>query len=829
MYDTQYGFCVSRLSPEDIQAIVLSGEWRNWDIQRKTALLHRLRYDFSLTARPEQVPPDDDSWDVFLYLAGRATGKGIAVDTRVPTPDGFKRYGDLSVGDHVLDHAGRPTVVEQIFDYTPTSLYRLTFDDGSFIDCDGDHLWTTWTHLDRKAFAKSPKLNANAFDAEWPAWNRATETTYRSPKHESDRGPKTRDTQEIAATVMYDTSRETCPEHSIPNALPLALQPKMYCIDPYVYGLWLGDGSKSGGWIATSERDADDVSAELVKRGYDSRIVVRDARSTALLLRSDRLHAELTMLGIRVKTESQGKPVDEAYAFGSYQQRLDCLRGLMDADGCRNIRGRGVVFANTREDIARFAYVLVCSLGGKASIKPKPSHLNGVRHKDCWQVTFTLNTANPFCLPQKAEWWSPAGKQWTRTSTRQIVSVEPLPISPVRCITIDAQHALYLIGDQMVPTHNTRSAMEFAKREARRNRGTRIALIGQTYGAAREVALDGESGLIAITPPREIEKYNTTRGLVTFKNSSQLSTYSGADPEKLRGPQFHVVIFDELAAYQRDRQTYDMATFALRLGNAPKKFIATTPKPTKLLQELLKEAETNPRIIVVRGSTFDNAANLPRPYLDGLLAQYDGTDLGRQELYGQMLSANANALWQQQTFEDGRVVEEPTKYTRKVIAVDPAVTSGVESDETGIIVGGVLDKIYIVEDLSQRTNAAVWSKAVVDAYWRHKCDAIIVENNQGGEAWEVILKQTDPRVNVKETRAVLSKKDRATPCAHLYQRGQVSHVGTFGMLESQCITWDPDNSKKSPDRIDALSWCVLDLSTYLRGGGYTVKASGMRV
>lgn len=383
---------------------------------------------------------------------------------------------------------------------------------------------------------------------------------------------------------------------------------------------------------------------------------------------------------------------------------------------------------------------------------------------------------------------------------------------------------LYLAGRGV---GKTRSACEFIKKKALAIPNCRIALIGQTYQAAREVALDGESGLIAITHPMYIEKYSLARGLVTFKNGSQLFTYSGADPEKLRGPQFHYAVLDELAAWQYQDDTYDNLMMALRLGAYPQKFISTTPKPTELVLRLIKQATTDEGIRIVQESTYDNAANLPESQLKQLRDQYEGTDIGRQELHGEILEEVAGALWKRATIALYRANANPTERFKAVIGVDPAATSGDKSDETGIIVAvrGDKGKIYVVEDLSMKGDPNAWAKKVVEAYYRWNCDAVVVETNNGGDAWKTIIHNADRRVNVKSTWSKANKKERAVPVAHLYQRGQVSHVGTHAMLEAQMTTWDPVNASKSPDRIDALVFAILELDKS-GGGGQLFQASG---
>jgi phage terminase large subunit-like protein len=391
--------------------------------------------------------------------------------------------------------------------------------------------------------------------------------------------------------------------------------------------------------------------------------------------------------------------------------------------------------------------------------------------------------------------------------------------------------ALYARPDQLPPPGDwevwmlmagrgfgkTRTAMEWVRRQANAFPGCRIHVVGQTYGSARDVCIEGESGLINITPRDELRAqhpYNKSRGVVYFANGSEVWTFSGKDPEKLRGPQCHFLVFDELAWYQYDRETWDMASFGLRLGKHPQILVATTPRPTELIVELdERNSSGDPTVVVTRGTTYDNAANLPASRLRAFEEMYGGTSLGEQELGGAILREVDGALWTYETINQHRIRALPTM-SNIIVSVDPAVSNKKSSAETGIIVVGRAagtPHTYVLEDNSLRGKPTDWARQAINARKRWHASAIIVEDNQGGEMCRSTIQSLDASVNVRLVHASVSKGLRARPVSVLYEKGLVHHYGNLAKLESQMTTWDPDKSKVSPDRLDALVHGITNL------------------
>jgi len=333
----------------------------------------------------------------------------------------------------------------------------------------------------------------------------------------------------------------------------------------------------------------------------------------------------------------------------------------------------------------------------------------------------------------------------------------------------------------------------------------RIALIGPTAADVRDVMVDGDSGLISISPPWDKPEYQPSKRRIVWKNGSVAYMYSADEPERLRGPQHGAAWCDEIGSW-RYPDTWDMMMFGLRLGKNPKVVATTTPRPTPLM----KQIQNQPGVIITRGSTYDNRANLAASFFSSIITKYEGTRLGRQELEGHDLDDNPGALWNREIIDAARV-RKAMDMARIVVAVDPAVTSGDESDETGIIVVGKdeFGHAYVIEDCSVKGTPDEWGRAAVEAMKRHQADRIVAEVNQGGDMVRYVLETIDKNLPIKLVRASRGKMARAEPISALYEQGKVHHVGAFHKLEDQMCTWEP--GMKSPDRMDALVWGMTEL------------------
>ncbi|WP_154720160.1 DNA-packaging protein [Ciceribacter sp. T2.26MG-112.2] len=337
----------------------------------------------------------------------------------------------------------------------------------------------------------------------------------------------------------------------------------------------------------------------------------------------------------------------------------------------------------------------------------------------------------------------------------------------------------------------------------------RIALIAETLGDAREVMIDGASGIARIAR-RLRPEVEISRRRIVWPNGAMAQIFSSEDPESLRGPQFHYAWCDELAKWKHAEETFDMLQFALRLGERPRQLVTTTPRAVPLLKRLIGDAETR----VTRLSTADNRDNLAPGFIAALERRYGGTRLGRQELGGELIEDREDGLWRRDRLEALTVrLIEPLR--RIVVAVDPPAGSGPAS-VCGIVVAGLMDngRAAVLADASvEGRSPADWARAVVHAYRRFEADRVVAEVNQGGDMVAATLKSIEANLPVTMVRATRGKYLRAEPVAALYEQGRVVHAARFAELEDQMCDFGPDglSSGRSPDRLDALVWALTAL------------------
>ena len=333
----------------------------------------------------------------------------------------------------------------------------------------------------------------------------------------------------------------------------------------------------------------------------------------------------------------------------------------------------------------------------------------------------------------------------------------------------------------------------------------RIALVGATAADVRDVMVEGESGILAISPPNERPTYEPSKRRLTWPNGAVATTYTAEEPDRLRGPQHERAWADEVAAWKYPG-AWDMLMFGLRLGRDPRAVATTTPKQTPHMRAI----KAAPGTVIIRGRTYDNAANLAPSFLTAVTTRYAGTRLGRQELDGEDLDDNPNAMWQRARIDELRVTKHPD-LVRVVVAVDPAASATEESAETGIIVAGLGTDGhgYILDDCTVHGSPNAWGRAAVTAYHKHRADRIVAEVNNGGDMVIFVLETVDANVPTAKVHASRGKATRAEPVAALYEQGRVHHVGSFPHLEDQLCTWEPGQT--SPDRLDALVWALTEL------------------
>lgn len=333
-----------------------------------------------------------------------------------------------------------------------------------------------------------------------------------------------------------------------------------------------------------------------------------------------------------------------------------------------------------------------------------------------------------------------------------------------------------------------------------------VNLIGATADDARDIMIEGESGILAICPPDERPLYKPSKRRLEWPNGAKSLIFTADEPVRLRGKQHMKLWADELAAW-RYAESWDQAMLGLRLGDDPQAVITTTPKPIKVVKELLKHRAA----VITTGSTYDNRANLAEGFFEDIITKYEGTRLGEQELEARLLEDVPGALWTRDLLELTRVTKYPP-LTRIVVAVDPAGSTSESASDTGIVVAGLGEdkQGYVLADLTVKASPAGWAKVATDAYHLWEADCIVAEINHGGDMVEHTIKTADESVMVKQIRASRGKYTRAEPVSALYEQQRIHHVGMFGLLEDQQCTWVPGD-EDSPDRLDADVWAITEL------------------
>src|SRR5512145_460299 len=336
-----------------------------------------------------------------------------------------------------------------------------------------------------------------------------------------------------------------------------------------------------------------------------------------------------------------------------------------------------------------------------------------------------------------------------------------------------------------------------------------VNLIGATADDARDIMVNGESGILATCPRDERPIYKPSHRCLIWPTGAKSLIFTADEPERLRGKQHSKLWADELGSW-RYADAWDQAMLGLRLGKNPQAVVTTTPRPTEIIKSLIADPTTH----ITRGTTYDNKANLAKAFFSRIISKYEGTRLGRQELLAEVLDDNPGALWNRKIIDSARVKDYPD-LLRIVIAVDPAVSSNPDSDDVGIGAAGLGSdgEVYVLaDDTMSGPTPNEWGAQVVKTFDTWQGDLIVAEVNQGGDLVESNIRAQRDSVPVKKIHAKRSKALRAEPVAALYEQGKVHHVGTFPKLEDEMCDWNPTvPSQRSPNRVDWLVYAVTEL------------------
>jgi predicted phage terminase large subunit-like protein len=364
----------------------------------------------------------------------------------------------------------------------------------------------------------------------------------------------------------------------------------------------------------------------------------------------------------------------------------------------------------------------------------------------------------------------------------------------------------------------TRAAAEWVRSNVESGNAKSVAIIGSTAADVRDTCVEGSSGILSICPDWNRPIYEPSKRRLTWPNGAWATMYSGEEPDRLRGPNHDLAWCDELASWSNQHQTWDNLMMTLRAGTHPRCIITTTPKPSKLLKSLIERRGQD--VVITGGSTYENRSNLARSFFASIINRYEGTRLGRQELDAEYLEDLEGALWSRSLIEELRVQRgQVPELKRIVVAIDPAVSCGEDSDETGIVVCGLGadNHGYVLEDASGKYLPPEWARRAIALYNKYGAERIVAEQNQGGVMVEMTLRAVEPNVSYRGVHAARGKLVRAEPIAALFEQRRCHIVGAWPVLEDQMCSYAGGGD--SPDHLDAMVFALTELMSGIRTDG----------
>jgi phage terminase large subunit-like protein len=398
---------------------------------------------------------------------------------------------------------------------------------------------------------------------------------------------------------------------------------------------------------------------------------------------------------------------------------------------------------------------------------------------------------------------------------------------PRGCLMLDAAFELWADQGQFPPSSEgwrvwlmmagrgygkTRAGSEWINKIAQGS-AKRIALVGASIDEARNVMVEGVSGILSIARKRRLRvNWEPSRNRLTWQKGTVAQLFSGDHADGLRGPEHHLAWCDELAKWRQADSAWTNLQLGLRLGPRPRVLATTTPRPMQLLAEL----RVDPQTVCTGGRTKDNIS-MPKSFIEVMMTTYGGTRVGRQELDGELIADVEGSLWPREMIERCRC-EQPARFDRVVVGVDPPAGAGPGADACGIVVCARLgEQYYVLADESvQGRSPDGWARAVVSAAARWSADRVVAEANNGGAMVGEILRMADSGLAPKLVHASRGKVARAEPMALLFEAGRAFFAGAFPELEDELTGLQAgggyEGPTRSPDRADACVWALHELS-----------------
>lgn len=516
--------------------------------------------------------------DILLYGGQAGGGKQLKVDTEVKTHNrGWQKMGSLVVGDQVFGSDGKPCNVVAVTEpEVPSVCYRVVFNTGEEIEADANHQWLTLTALERNQILHRSKHHRDRRRANRPSRavknpmrpnqsiaakkaNAARLHQYKEPPR-----PTVRTTQEIHDTLRYGKKRN----HSVEVAAPLDQGEARLPCDPYLLGLWLGDGHSNDPIIGMDNADWAKVDHPVPMSEYKR---VEQGRRPFTTKRFAELWPVLRECGVR-----GDKRIPEVYQNASFEQRLALLQGLMDTDGTVARSSGACEIGLSKRDLVEDVQELLSGLGIKTTITTKPLSQSNPNHADSHKIKFYTPHA-AFRLKRKLKLQNRAPKD-EYVLRRYIVAVEPIAPTLMRCIQVDSPDNSYIVGRTFIVTHNSALLCGLALEEHRNS-----LLMRRKYND-----LQGGGGLID-----ELLKMNGSRDgfngspppTLRVPGTERIITFGGAnhpgDEQSFQGRARDFLGLDEAAQFLRSQVEFLMGWVRSSVeGQRTRTVLATNPPVT---------------------------------------------------------------------------------------------------------------------------------------------------------------------------------------------------------------------------------------------------------
>ncbi len=760
--------------------------WSDFTEEEMDALI----YDANFWLRPKQKVPDGD-WFITAIIAGRGFGKSRTASEWVRRKALEKPGCRFAIAGRTVADVRNTMVMGEALALdtevvTPTGFTTMRDIKVGDVIIGGGGKPCTVTKVypvlhNRPCFEvniSGQKVVADA-DHKWLTWD------FKSRVSLSEGRLRTKFKKSVVTTQQIKDSLKIYGQNNhgilstklegVPTELP---------VDPYLLGYWLGDGTSKGSSITVHDDDKENIWDSVIRAGY----IPTNTKTKYSMGITKGFLKDLRELGLY-----KNKHIPAVYLRASYEDRLQLLRGLMDSDG--SVMENGYMeFSNKNPRLIAGTFELASTLGIR--VREASPNADG-------QVRLNFTTSIPvFQLKRKLD----RVKEYRREDDWKYISgVEAVPTVPVRCIEVDSDDHTFLITRSMVRTHN--------------------------------------SGILAVHPPEDRPEYKAHTASLHWPNGSQALLLSSESPDGARGPQFDYAVGDEFAAWKTTVDSSGATLFsnmiaATRLGDNPQILLATTPKKTQVMRDLMEQAkDPERRIKIVSGSTLDNKS-LSQSYIKNLLLQYGDSDLAKQEIDGMMLEDAEGLVFTTAMIEKARTYGTMPSNLRKIIAVDPSVSGDPRTaDECGIMVIGVTNesnilqrRAFVIEDGSLKAAPDIWAERIAELAKKYRVTNVVAEANQGGALIESVIKTKSASLKVHLVHATKGKVKRVEPIVVAMQQGRVKLVEEFPLLEDQLLYYDPEISG-SPDRMDAFAWgCTALLVAPPKGlnfgGFHTESAKG---